>query len=369
MKVLNAMARGVGLVALLTMAACGAASDETEAETNADGDLVVNGQVIADADTYQKALDGGSMVLYTGGGEESEQELLDMFSKDTGIKTELLRLVPNKLTERILSEQAADRLGADVIRTSDAGLIKAIADSGALATHEVPEDLKVPSDAKNANGMYYRTFDRVYALGYNNQMVSKGDAPATWEDLVDSRLKKKIGIVQVGAGGSTASLTRFQLDKFGEDYLEQYASLSPRIFDSASTAIDAVARGEIEVSPMTVGNAAGPISEGAPITLVFPEDGMPSYEFFLGVASGAKHEAAAQIFMNWSLSKKGQTATARQGDYPTVEGIETPSIGDVKLPARDEAGLVRYEQEDALEKTAPDAKLWSRVFGYTGAAS
>ncbi|MCD4525264.1 ABC transporter substrate-binding protein [Nocardioides sp. cx-173] len=357
-----ALAAGVA-ASLLT--ACGGDSEAADVETNEAGELVVDGEVIADKELYAAAKDEGSFMLYTGGGEESERALLDQFEKDTGIEGEMLRLVPNKLTERILSEQAVDKLGADAIRISDAQMVKAVADSGAFDTHELLDTSCAPADAVQQDGAYVRVWERVYAIGYNNQLVDEGDAPAAWEDLVDPAWKGKAGIVQVGAGGSTASLTRFQISQFGEEHLRSFAALEPRIFDSASTAIDAAARGEIEVAPMTVGNAAGAIAEGAPITLVFPEEGMPSYEFFMGVAAGADHEAAARVFLNWTLSQRGQEATAQQGDYPACEGVEAPSIGDIELPSREEANLVRYEQADALKNTAPDAELWQDIFSYT----
>ena len=355
----------VGTLVLLSLAAsaCGAGSSSVVEPGEA---LVVDGEKIADADLYADAVEEGSFVFYTGSGEQTERNILDAFEEDTGIEGEILRLAPNKLTERILSEQSAGKLGADVIRVSDANLVKSIEESGAFQKHAVPAKAELQKGAVRANGLYYRCFDRAYAVGYNTELVSKGVAPKSWADLVDTRWKKKLGIVQVGAGGSTASLTRFQFTKLDRGYLEAYAAQQPRIFDSASGAIDAVARGEISVSPMTVGNAAGAISEGAPIRIVFPEEGLPTYEFFVGLASKPPHPAAAKVFLNWTMSEAGQKLIAEQGDYPVRDGIPAPTIAGIKMPTAEQRPLVRLEQEDGLKYTRTDAEKWRKIFDYHG---
>lgn len=363
MKTTSRALAGLMTAVVLVLAGCGSGASRVGDPGEA---LVVDGQEIASADLYSKAMEEGTFVFYTASGEQTERDVLEKFEKDTGIEGEILRLAPNKLAERILSEQAANRLGGDVIRISDANLIASVVDSGAFQAHKVPSAAKLNDRAVRSKGLFYRCFDRAYAVGYNSKMVPKSEAPESWEDLLDSRWKKKLGIVQVGAGGSTASLTRFQLTKLGEDYLTSYAAQQPRIFDSASGAIDAVARGEISVSPMTVGNAAGAISEGAPIKLVFPKEGLATYEFFLGMTKSAAHPSAAKVFLNWSMSKAGQEVIAGQGDYPVMDGISAPKVADVTMPTAKERPLVRLEQEDGLKYTESDAKLWRKIFDYHG---
>lgn len=354
------------LTGLLT--GCGASSTEASVELAENGDLVIDGELVADADLIKAATKEGSLVFYTGASEQSEGQVAEAFTEDTGIDVEIVRLAPNKLSERILSEQAADELGADVIRISGEDLISSIADSGALEKNMLTPDIAGAIDPKAVyeSGMYYSSFDRIYSFGYNNQVIKEADAPQNWADLLDEKYKGQNGVVQVGAGGSTAALTRFQFDRLGSDWMAQFAATDPRFFDSSASVTDALARGEIGIASIPIATAYSAMEEGAPITVAIPDEGAAAYPFYLGLAAGAEHSNAAEVFMNWLMSASGQELAASIGDYPVHEGMPNPSIGDVELPAADSDFVFRSTFEESLSHLESDAKQWTQIFGYTG---
>lgn len=366
MNIKKYAAAGVS-VAMATALLVGCSAEEPAGPEITEGEgLVIEGELIADADLLEAAQEEGSLVFYTGASEQSEKVLAEKFTEDTGIQVEIIRLPPNRLSERILSEQGAGQLGADVIRTSGEDLTLAIADSGAFEPHDVPEDYVLPEGTKIDDGAYYRSFDRVYTIVYNNQLVDEADAPESWADLIDDKWKGVAGITQVAAGGSTAALTRFQLEELGEDYLRDYAALDPRIFDSSGALSDAVSRGEISVGSLPIATAYGAQVEGAPITIVTPEEGAAAFSYYLGVAADAENPNAAALFVNWSMSKAGQSASGEGGDYPVREDIPAPRAGDQELPEIGSGFLFRYDAEETLEHVEADAELWREIFGYTG---
>jgi iron(III) transport system substrate-binding protein len=170
----------------------------------------------------------------------------------------------------------------------------------------------------------------------------------------------------VGAGGSTAALTRFQVEKLGPSWLTDYAANKPRIFDSSANLTDSLARGEIDAGAIPVATAYGAIQEGAPITIVAPKEGAAGYPFYVGEASTAKHPAAAQVFINWIMSKAGQKLAASQGDFPVRSDVGSPTAGDLKLPSVDSGWLAIPSMDDTLANLKADADLWTQTFGYTG---
>ncbi|KWX23835.1 hypothetical protein AFM11_13830 [Mycolicibacterium wolinskyi] len=352
----------------LVLTGCSSGGGSGSAETNENGDLVIEGEVIATADVYQKAQQEGSLVFYTGGSEQSEKQAADAFTEATGINVEIVRLAPNRLSERILSEQAAGKLGADVIRISGEDLIVAIADSGAFQPTQISQGIADALDpaATYENGLYFNSYDRVYSFGYNNQVVSEQDAPKNWSDLLDPKWNGKLGIVQVGAGGSTTALTRFQLGELGADYLKGYAANHPRIFDSSAALTDSLARGEIAVGPVPIATAYASTLEGAPITIATPEEGAAAYPFYLGQAAKTEHSNAATVFINWLLSSSGQKLAASIGDYPVHKNMPSPTIGEIELPAADAGFLHRATIDESLKNLEPDAGTWRQIFGYTG---
>lgn len=366
MRINKVAASGIGLVAAATLLAGCASSEPAGPEVVEGEDLVIDGEMIADAELLAAAQEEGSFVFYTGASEQSESVLAEQFTEDTGIDVEIVRLPPNRLSERILSEQGADQLGADVIRTSGEDLTIGISDSGAFEPHDLPDEYVLPDDTAFNDGEYYRSFDRVYTVVYNNQVVEESDAPESWSDLIDDRWASQLGIVQVAAGGSTAALTRFQLEELSEDYLRDYAALDPRIFDSSGSLSDAVARGEISAGSLPLATAYGAKVDGAPITIVTPEEGVAGYSYYLGVAAGAENPNAAAVFVNWSMSKAGQSASGHGGDYPVREDVPAPTAGEQELPEVGSGFVHRFTAEETLDNVEADAELWRKIFGYTG---
>lgn len=361
-------ATAIGALAVFGLALSGCSAGGGEGGPAEGEDLVIDGELIATADVLDAARDEGTLVFYTGASEVSEQEVTDAFTERTGIPVEIVRLAPNKLQERVLSENAAGKLGADVIRISGEDLILALADDGVFQPTELTDDIAgaISDDATFDEGLYYSSFDRVYSFGYNNQVLSEDEAPEDWADLTDTAYTGKFGLVQVGAGGSTAALTRFQISELGEDWLKDIAANDPRIFDSSANLTDSLARGEIALGVVPTGTAYAAILEGAPITIAMPEEGAAAYPFYIGQSASTERSNAATVFSNWLLSADGQTLAASIGDYPVNSEAPTPTIGDVELPAADEGFAYRATFDESLDNLESDAAIWTEIFDYTG---
>ncbi|MGC5615499.1 extracellular solute-binding protein [Georgenia sp. Z1491] len=352
-------------VVALTLAACGGGDGgESEADVNEDGDLVVEGQVIATADQLEEASGENGLVLYTGSGETGERQLLEQFTEDTGLPADLVRLVPNRLTERVLSEHASGQLGSDVIRIDGWDLVEQLVDAEVFVPHTPPESIELPEEAIHEDGAYFMSYNRPYVFAYNNQVAES--EPTSWADLSPESFDPgQIGVTQVNVAGSTHLLQRFHLDVMGEEWLGGLAATEPRIFDSASPLTDSLARGEIHAGavPLTVGQVA--YNDGAPITLVVPEEGFPVNEYIVGLSDGGSSPVTAEIFLNWTLSTAGQSAATEIGDYPINPEVGAPTIGDSEMPPLDDEGVYRVTMDEYLENVDADTEIWLSLFEYT----
>ncbi|MET8353887.1 extracellular solute-binding protein [Micromonospora sp. NPDC005206] len=350
-------------VGLVMLSACSNGSVSAE---DVKGDLVVGNEVIADVNLYKQALGQGTLQFYTGGSDQSEQLVAEKFTEDTGIPVELIRLAPAKLTERILSEHSANKLAADVIRISGADLLQSLVDNGVFQAHNVPDSFALDDTARVKDGLYYRSFDRIYTFAYNNQIVSADQAPSSWAALIDPKWRGQLGIVQVSAGGAMAALTRFHFEKLGEKYLREFAGENPRTFDTVSSLVDALARGEIKVGTVPIATAYGAISEGAPLGVGIPSDGMAAFPYYVGISSSTSRLAAAQVFENWLLSARGQELAGTIGDYPVRSDVGAPKVEGLDLPPADSPLIYRHSPEESLRHLESDATLWKEIFGYVG---
>ncbi|CAM5184465.1 Iron(III) transport system substrate-binding protein OS=Castellaniella defragrans OX=75697 GN=HNR28_000884 PE=4 SV=1 [Castellaniella defragrans] len=328
------------------------------------GALTIDGEQIADAATYAKAKQE-TLSLYTGYVQSAEKVLIDDFTKDTGIKVNMVRLTPNQLSERVLSEQGAGKLGADVIRTSDYPIALSMEKAGVWKKYVPPVDAKF-SGLSLDGGMFNLVFDSVYTIGYNNALVDASKAPKSWADLVSGQWKKKIGIVQGGSGGSTAALNRFMIERLGDDYFKKYASQEPVIYNSLGQEAIALARGEVQVGTVKVSDLSVlATKDKAPLMFVVPTEGVAVYDYYLGMTSSVKHEAAAKVFINYNLSKRGQGIFSKIGEYPVRSDVPAPTVLGVTLPAITSKQYFRMSTQDALKYSKDDLSKWNADFKFS----
>ena len=365
------MKRTVIAVAAAVLAALTACSPPPEApqlvrpagSIQRENGLVIDGEQIASPQLWKQAQAEGHITLYSGYTQDSEKTLLDQFETDTGLDVKLVRLTPNRLYERIVAEFGAGKLGADVVRISDAGFVTGLSKRGVFRPYQPPTASNLREDVVFDGGKYYRTFDPIYTFGYNTALVKADEAPTTWKDLLGDRWSNKLGIAQAGAGGSALALTRFQRDVLGDQYLHGYAG-NTRVFDSLGAELDGLARGEIEAGTVVVSSVNIAVNENAPVAFVVPTEGVTAYDYYTGLASTATNTAAAQVFINWNLSKRGQQVFSDMGEYSVRSDIAAPHIRGIQLPEFDDPRVHRISPAEAITNAADDQRTWNSIFGY-----
>lgn len=332
-----------------------------DAEVEVEDGLVIDGETIADADTYEAAQEQ-TITVYTGYQEANQKAFNDAFTADTGIKVEYVRDVTNKLSERILSESGAGQLGADVIITSDYKVAHGFTEQGIWEPY-TPTPIEGEDDLLHDDGAFSTFANVVVTFAYNTQQVAAEDAPKSWNDLLDPAYKGKIGITAGTAGGSSVALNRFLAEEVDPDYWTKMAAQEPTIFDSGGQRQEALARGELAVA--TAGTASVNVAvtqDKAPIDYVVPEEGLVLFSFFIGQAASADNTEAAQVFINYALSKRGQSVIAQVGDYAARGDVEPPVAAGRDLPALDSDQVWIMEPEKELEFGTADAEAWKKAF-------
>ncbi|GAA4112926.1 hypothetical protein GCM10022415_07960 [Knoellia locipacati] len=329
--------------------------------------LVIDGEQVADKALFEAAKTD-KVNLYSASGKESEDLTVARFKAETGIDIELTRMPTNKLAERVLSEQGAGQLKAGVVRVTDPRVAEDFAAKGVYTAYEPPSFAEL-SKADNVvfnKGQYLTAYYSAYVFGYNSQLVKGADVPKKWEDLADPKWQGKLGVVNAGAGGTVTALAHMHITEFGEDYLAKLGALKPRIFDTTSVQLEALARGEIAVATLGFNSTYGAEVAGAPIKLVVPEDGISGSFNLMGLTPEGAKSPAAKVFVNWTMSKAGQKFAAAQGFVPARPGLEPQKTGEYQLPAADSDAFKLYTPEDAVKFGKSDVATWNKAFNYVG---
>ena len=355
-------------VAVLALALTGCSGGNSnsvvddDANVEVEDGLVIDGELIADKETYEAAKEQ-TLTLYTGYQEANQKAFNDAFTADTGIKVEFVRDVTNKLSERVLSEHGAGRLGADVIITSDYKVANGYGEAGIWEAY-TPLPVKDEADLQHDGGDFTTFANVAVTFAYNTQLVAEEDAPTSWMDLLDPAHAGKIGITTGTAGGSSIALNRFIQEEVDPDFWTKLAELKPTIFDSGGQRQEALARGELTVA--TAGTAAVNVAvtkDNAPLGLVVPEEGLVLFSFFAGKVADSANSEAAQVFLNYALSKRGQSVISQVGDYAARADVAPPVAAGVTLPELDSDLVWVMPAKKELEYGSADAEIWKAAFG------
>lgn len=353
-------------VLVLALSACSGGSGSSvvtdTAEVESSNGLVINGETIASKETYEKAKTQ-VLNIYTGYQEANQEVINKAFTEDTGIEVKFIRDVTNKLSERILSEAGAKQLGADVVITSDYKVANRLDEAGIWENYVPPAIGDMPE--LQHNGGKFVTFANVpVTFAYNTNNVAPEDAPKSWKDLLDPANTGKIGIVQGTAGGSSIALNRFLQEEVDPEYWTKMAALEATVYDSGGQRQEALARGELNVA--TAGTAAVTVAvteDGAPIDYVVPEEGIVLFSFFAGKAATSANDEAAEVYLNYALSERGQSVIRQVGDYSARADVAPPTALGRDLPALDSEQVWLMPAQDELKYATADADLWRAAFG------
>src|ERR1700759_723687 len=299
----------------------------------------------------------GKLVYYTANFAEIEQLVIKEFNKRfPEIKVEMVRAPGGQLITRVRTEAAAGKLIADVVDPSDRALMLPLAD---LFQDYAPPHAADYDPAALVSPKFWPRATVVWSIAYNTELTK--NPPKTWADLTKAENDKQTGQVFAESGGTTWTRVMFERQVLGEDYWAKQAATHPVLYPSGSGMSDAMVRGEVAMGPLIYNAGFPKQKEGAPIAAVFPSEGVTANPYASGIPKNATHVNAARLYLNWSLSKEGQTFMIKeQGNLTSLkvppafpEGFD-PKVVKVWYP--------NFDQYVKLH--GPWVADWDKTFGY-----
>lgn len=271
------------------------------------------------------------------------------FTKDTGIKVELIEAGSGEVISRAQKEKSNPQ--ADVIITLPPFIQQA--EKNGLLQKNSADLSAIPSESKSPEGMYVSVVNNFAAMIRNTKAADK---PDSWQELLDSKYQGKIQYSTPGqAGDGTAMLLLLQNLKGKEGALDYLASLQKNnVGPSASTGKlgPKVSKGELSVANSDVQMALQSIkADKSAFEVFFPknDDGTRvtlALPYVMGLAANAPHQDNAAALMDYLLSK------------PVQETISSSALG---LPVRSDV-TPSDENFTALKKTMDGVTVWQPVW-------
>ncbi|HEX2045436.1 MAG TPA: iron ABC transporter substrate-binding protein [Gaiellaceae bacterium] len=317
------VAAALAAVALASTAACGGdGGDEASAE----------------------GASGGTLTVYSGREEEIVEPLFEMFEEETGIDVEVRFGDSAELAATLAEEGGASP--ADVFFAQDPGSLGAVEEAGLLG--ELPDDVleRVDERFRDPDGHWVGTSGRARVVAYNTETLAEDDLPASIVEFTDPEWRGRIGFPPTNASFQ-AFVTAMRLtegDAATREWLEGIRANEPKLYESNTPTVEAVASGEVDVGFVNhyylyIVKEEQP---DAPVANHYLESGDPGALVSVagvGVLAGAENETEAERFVDFLLSEEGQrfyAEAAEEAEYPLIEGVEPreglPPLADLEGP-------------------------------------
>jgi iron(III) transport system substrate-binding protein len=179
---------------------------------------------------------------------------------------------------------------------------------------------------------------------YNSKHVTKADLEniTSVHDYLDDKWKGKIVALPPTLQGAAESyVTQYFHPEIGKEWLTRFITeMDVNFMTDFRQISDGLARGKYAIA-MNVGAVGDDINklgkQGLPVaefTKDLKEPGVlvTSGAGLIGVANNRPHPNAAKLFVNWWLSREGQTVRHEKSDMPTYQTLRIDGIPLGNIP-------------------------------------
>jgi iron(III) transport system substrate-binding protein len=276
------------MVALLAVSSWAAPSKQTlqelERAAKAEGEVIW--QVVGSAPMWQPAADA-------------------FHAKYPDIKVTVFSAGASEMPGRIITEAKANKISLDVGNTNPEFMLSLI-ERDLVVKYDWTKTSDMEPSAIVMDGLLVNLSDNPMVWAYNTKLVSKGDMPRSWEDLLHPRWKG-FKITMLSNGQQVNGLLpewRKNPEKV-KGYLEklrdQQIMSTPRIMDSYQR----VANGECLIGVFRIAGYETMKEQGAPLALcpISPAAATPTGAMLI---KGAPHPNAGKLLISWLAGPEGR---------------------------------------------------------------
>lgn len=258
----------------------------------------------------------GSVVVY----HQAVPVVLERMAKDfmavyPEIKVELRRLItPVTHMQAIENEKNTKIDGADVTQYANAIWYRDRSQDNFFIKPIGPAAAEYPKEHL-LYGQVAVVAIMPFVMGYNTNLVK---TPITsYKDLLRPELKGKLGSSDLVAETVFAYYEWLEKGQ-GPDYLAQLAAQQPKLTAGVVPLFQGLASGELAAAAWGIHSVAnGLIAQGAPIKVFQPNPAFASADVVAALAH-ARRPNAAQVFMDYMISRRGQTVWNGTGETASV---------------------------------------------------
>lgn len=281
---------------------------------------------------WQRVLDAakkeGEVVFYSSGVARTEEPLMKEFERQAGVRVQYSRPGGGEVVIRkFQTELEAGRVLADVCGLTDKTLGVYAERQGWTAEMAVPNVGQIVRTLPITSAHIVPTGFFGLPIIYNKNLIPEAEAPKSYRDVAEPRFKDKLALGAPENAASTTLAIKAWLELYGWEFVQKLKANNTTETRLQTEAIQAVARGEKQVTIVAQAFAYLLLKQKAPLAVVWPAEGVVMAEMTMFIARKAPHPNAARVLANHLLSADYQAATfPKVGAYSAVTGVVAPDL-------------------------------------------
>ncbi|MBW7921116.1 MAG: extracellular solute-binding protein [Rubellimicrobium sp.] len=299
---------------------------------------------------------GSTLIVYTPNEEGMLNALIPVFEENSGVHVQLITAGTGELYSRIRSE--AGNPQGDVM--FGGGNAQAVANIDLWAEYTSPEnDAMVPLGHNTTGAVTPYQADGSNLLVNTNLIESTGLQINGYADLLQPELKGRIAFGDPTASSSAFAQVTNMLKAMGGDYesdagWDYVAALVKQLdgisIGSSTQVAQDVANGEYVVALTYEPLSQNFVLSGAPVQIVYPEEGAAFLPATMQVIAGGPNPDAAYAFIDFVISEQGQTIIATEtAGRPLRDGVVKPGLPALTdIPTVEEDGVYVAEHRSEI---------------------
>lgn len=288
--------------------------------------LLVIGCALLSVDAFsqglEKARQQGKVVFYTSMGTSDASAVVKAFeSKYPFIRLEPYRTSSEKVLVRLVNEHRAKKYFGDVV-TVDGLQSEVLKEKGILDRYVSREAVHFPAPWRDREGHWTAVHQILYVMAYNTKLVSEAEAPKKYEDLLNPRWKKKLGMDSEEYYWFGAMLEVMGREK-GLEFMRGLAAQELNFRKGHTLLTELLSAGEFPAVVALYQHRVDEfIAKGAPVQWVLSHPLIGSSRNNVSLLVGAPRPDAGKLFIDFMLSADGQEVLRERGRIVGRRGIE-----------------------------------------------
>src|SRR5438046_7452653 len=296
------------------------------------------------------------LVVYTAYEENELKTFWEQFKQDPpdlAGKASYVRGFTGPTMARVEAEKANPQ--ADVIWGVFNDYLTGAATKGLLEPYAAQESQAIPARFKHPENMWQGVTLLTVAFAVNQKKMTelRLTPPQSWADLLDPKYKGHIVMSNPSTSGTAYLLLASHAARLGEGKVGQYYEAVdkhlPQVTKSGGAPGRMAASGETAIGVALAYEVEVAKSQGAPIDVIYPTDGVAWTFEANGLVKGAKNPQNARRFLDWAVAKSAMASYAEwrgtgitRSDVP----VRGPKITEMKLIDLDfvKAGDPQYKE-------------------------